>query len=132
MEIIKTTGRFAGILLWGSVLVCGAAYLMQETLGIYFLDNRFIPLCIGLYLVTVFAYAISYIGVESNPELGVYAILGGIMLKMLVSLVLFIVFLYGFEPENKVLLGVNFFCIYLLMSSFEVIFLLRNLRRKIK
>lgn len=132
MDILKTTGQFAWKLLLGSVFVFGGAYVIQQSADLRFLDSTFVPLCILLYMVTVFAYAISYLGIHSNPELGVYAILGGVMVKMLVSLVIFMVFLYGFKPENKVLLGLNFFCIYLLMSCFEVIVLLRNLRRKIK
>ncbi|TYR33915.1 hypothetical protein FXV77_16890 [Sphingobacterium phlebotomi] len=132
MEILKVTGQFAWKLLLGSMFVFGGAYLIQQSVDIRFLDSTFVPLGILLYIVTVFAYAISYLGIHSNPELGVYAILGGVMIKMLVSLAIFMVFLYGFEVENKVLLGLNFFCIYLLMSCFEVIILLRNLRRKIK
>lgn len=132
MDILKATGQFAGKLLLGSLLVFGAAYWIQQSIDTAFLDGAFVPLCILLYMVTVFAYTISYLGIDSNPELGVYAILGGVMIKMLVALGVFLVFLYGFEVENKVLLGLNFFCIYLLMSCFEVIILLRNLRRKIK
>lgn len=132
MEIIKATGKFAWKLLFGSALIIGGAYSIQQALDILFLNDMFLPLCILLYMVTVFAYSISYLGIHSNPELGVYAILGGVMVKMLVSLGVFLVFLYGFKAENKLLLGLNFFCIYLLMSCFEVIILLRNLRRKIK
>lgn len=132
MEILKATGQFACKLLLGSIFIFGGAYFIQQSVNTLFLDSTFVPLCILLYLVTVFAYAISYLGIHSNPELGVYAILGGVMMKMLVSLGIFVVFLYGFKAENKVLLGLNFFCIYLLMSCFEVIILLRNLRRKIK
>lgn len=132
MEIIKPIGQFAWKLLVGSLLVFGGAYLLQQTVDFPFLDGMFVPLCILLYLVTLFAYGVSYLGIHSNPEIGVYAILGGTMMKMLISLGIFMVFLYGFKVENKVLLGLNFFCIYLLMSCFEVMILLRNLRRKIK
>lgn len=132
MEIIKSIGQFAWKLLVGSLLVFGSAYLLQQVVDIQFLDRMFVPLCILLYIVTLFAYGVSSLGIRSNPEIGVYAILGGTMLKMLVSLGVFMVFLYGFEVENKTLLGLNFFCIYLLMSCFEVMILLRNLRRKIK
>ena len=132
MKILKVSGQFAWKLLLGSVFVFGGAYFIQESVGFRFIDSSFVSLCIWLYIITVLAYAISRLGIDSNPELGVYAILGGVMIKMLVSLGIFIVFLYGFKPENKLLLGLNFFCIYLLMSCFEVIVLLRNLRRKIK
>jgi len=132
LEIIKPIGQFAWKLLLGSIIVFGGAYFIQASVGFRFLDSSFVPLCILLYIVTLFAYGISHLGIHSNPELGVYAILGGVMIKMLVSLGIFMFFLYGFEVENKRLLGLNFFCIYLLMSCFEVTILLRNLRRKIK
>lgn len=132
MNIIKPIVQFAWKLFVGSILIFGGAYWLQQFVGIQFLDERFLPLGLLLYIVTVFAYGLSYLGIQGNPELGVYAILGGVTIKMLVSLGIFILFLYGFKAENKMLLGLNFFCIYLLMSCFEVMILLRNLRRKFK
>ncbi len=128
----KSILRFALYLLIGSVLVFGTVYLVQRQVDTPFLSGVYIQLCVLLYFVTLFAYTISCIGIYSKPEIGVYGILGGMMLKMLISLSFFMFFLYTFKAENKVLLGLNFFCIYFLMSGFEVTILLRNLRRKIK
>jgi hypothetical protein len=82
--------------------------------------------------MTVVAYSVSLLGISINPEFGVYGILGGMTIKILVSLSFFIFILYRFPVSNRMLFGLNFFCIYFLMSLFEVIVLLRNLRRKIK
>lgn len=82
--------------------------------------------------MTVSAYAVSVIGLSSRPELGVFGILGGITIKMIISLSFFIFLLYRFPEENRVVLGLNFFCIYFFLTGFEVIVLLRNLRRKLE
>jgi len=82
-----------------------------------------------MYFVTLFAYAVSGIGVRAGPEMGVYGLLGGIILKMLLSLGFFLFFLYAFPEENRRLLGLNFIGVYFLMSAFEVSVLLRTLSK---
>jgi len=132
LERIKHIISFATVLFLGAVLLFGGAYGLQQQVDAVFLSGQYIVLCVFLYGVTVFAYTISYLGMVQNPEFGVYGILGGITLKMLISLSFFIFLMYRFPGENRMLLGLNFFCIYFLMSFFEVMILLRNLRRKIK
>lgn len=128
----KDIFSFALYLLLGSVLFLGGAYLLQSVVAVTFLSEHYLLLCIFLYFVTVVAYSISSLGISANPEFGVYGILGGMTIKMIVSLSFFIFILYRFPVENRMAFGLNFFCIYFLMSLFEVIVLLRNLRRKIK
>lgn len=132
MKTNKNILSFALYLLLGSVLLFGGLYMLQLYTEVIFLSEHYLLLCIFLYVITVVAYAISNWGISLNPEFGVYGILGGMTIKMLVSLSFFIFILYQFPVENRMAFGLNFFCIYFLMSLFEVIVLLRNLRRKIK
>src|SRR5690606_28640955 len=127
LNTTKNLLSFALALLLGSVLLAGCAYVLQSYLSATFLSEHFLLLCVFLYVVTVVAYAISTLGISVNPEFGVYGILGGMTIKMLVSLSFFIFVLYQFPVENRMAFGLNFFCIYFLMSLFEVIVLLRNL-----
>jgi len=80
-----------------------------------------------LYFFTMTAYLLSDIGIKSSAEYGVYAVLGGISIKMLFSLLLIVVLIIKF-PETKVITAFNFFSLYLLLTIFEVVCLLRNLR----
>lgn len=132
LEKGKDIFSFSAFLLGGSLLLFGGAQLVQHYIDAVFLSNYYVELCLFLFLVTVLAFTVSYLGIIQNSELGVVGILGGMTIKMIVSLSFFIFIMYRFPTENRVILGLNFFCIYLLMSCFEVIILLRILRRKIK
>ena len=68
---------------------------------------------------------------KKGPEFGVYAILGGIVIKLLFALSLFLVIVVK-SSENQLVLGLNFFSIYLLFTAFEVTVLLRKLRHQNK
>jgi len=120
---------FALILLLFSALLFGGACFVQQKIDFQFLSGLYAQLCLVMYFVTLFAYAVSRIGIRAGSEMGVYGILGGIILKMLVSLGFFLFFLYTFPEENRRLLGLNFSCVYFLMSGFEVAVLLRLLSK---
>jgi len=120
---------FALILLLFSTLLFGGACLVQQKVDFQFLSGVHAQLCSVLYVVTLFAYAVSRIGIRAGSEMGVYGILGGIILKMLVSLGFFLFFLHAFPEENRRLLGLNFVCAYFLTSAFEVTVLLRMLSK---
>lgn len=128
----KSILQFSGALLLVTLVLCGGAWYIQQQVDYRFLSEHFVPLVIFLFLITVSAYSVSVIGIDGKPELGVFGILGGIIIKMIVSLSFFLFLLYRFPVENQTILGLNFFCIYLFLTGFEVIVLLRNLRRKFK
>jgi len=116
------------LLLFGTLLF-GGAYFVQQKIGFQFLSGVYVQLCLLMYFVTLFAYAVSGIGIRAGSEMGVYGILGGIILKMLVSLGFFLFLLHAFPEENRRLLGLNFIGVYFLMSGFEVAVLLRMLSK---
>lgn len=132
MKQIKSILQFGIALLVFTIVLFGGAWYVQQQVDYQFLSGKYIPLVIFLYLMTVSAYAVSVIGLSSKPELGVFGVLGGIIIKMIISLSFFLFLLYRFPEENRVILGLNFFCIYFFLTCFEVTVLLRNLRRKLK
>src|SRR5699024_9571623 len=80
-----------------------------------------------LFVLTLIAFMLSYFGLKKNAEMGVFALLGGSVLKMIFALV-FVFLLFRKSSENQFVLVLNFFSIYFLFTIFEVIVLLRILR----
>jgi len=81
--------------------------------------------------LTYIAYITAYFGIKTDPETGVMAIMGSIVLKMIFSLAF--VLIYSLNSQEKgVVFALNFFSLYLLFSFFEIYSLLRNLRHQNK
>lgn len=95
--------------------------------GTIHLSSNFIPIFIFLYLLTIIVYFLGLWGMKKGAEYSVYSLLGGIVIKMVISLS-FIFYLFLKFPENQKVLALNFFSIYLLFTLFEVTVMLRNLR----
>lgn len=95
------------------------------------LSPNFWLMLVYLYFLTAIVYLLSIFGLKKGPEYGVYAILGGIIIKLLFALSLFLVIVVK-STENQLVLGLNFFSLYLLFTAFEVIVLLRKLRHQNK
>lgn len=80
-----------------------------------------------LYVLTLIAFFVSYIGVQKEGQIGAMALMGGLVLKFVFALAFF-VFLRFKTQENLTVLALNFFVLYLLLTVFEVVGLLRILR----
>lgn len=109
-------------------LAWGIQYFAQPTV---ILSPNFTLQLVYLYFLTAIVYLLSIFGIKKGPEYGVYAILGGIVIKLLFALSLFLVIVVK-SSENQLVLGLNFFSIYLLFTAFEVTVLLRKLRHQNK
>ena len=79
--------------------------------------------------ITYIAYLLAYMGINRNPEAGVMAILGSVILKMIFCMAFVLIYSIN-TKENGVLFVVNFFSLYLLFTAFEMYCLLRNLRHQ--
>ncbi|WP_219224028.1 hypothetical protein [Pedobacter antarcticus] len=81
--------------------------------------------------LTYIAYLTAYIGIKMDPQAGVVAIMGSIVLKMIFSMAF--VLIYSLNSKEKgVVFALNFFSLYLLFSFFEIYSLLCNLRHQNK
>jgi len=103
--------------------------LQQILLPKIILSNYFWLLFIFLFFLTLIVYILSVLGIQKDGQTGVLSILGGIIIKFLLAAGLFLLILLK-SNENQLVLGLNFFSIYLLFTVFEVIFLLRILRHQ--
>lgn len=111
-----------------AVLLAAAALGLERALAPReILSPHFWALFIALFLLTLVAYVVSDLGIRRGGEVSIYSIMGGIFIKMMLSLVLITVLIMKF-PDNKLITAINFFSIYLLFTVFEVTCLLRNLR----
>lgn len=105
-------------------IIKGLTFLFEGTIR---LSQNFIPVFIFLYLLTIIVYFLGLWGMKKGAEYSVYSLLGGIVIKMVISLS-FIFYLFLKFPENQKVLALNFFSIYFLFTLFEVTVMLRNLR----
>lgn len=113
-----------------AIVIAGSALALQDWLQpTAVLSPNFWLLLGFLYFLTLIVYVLSVLGIKRGGEAGVLSILGGIIIKFLLAASLFLVILLK-SNENQLVLGLNFFSIYLLFTVFEVIFLLRILRHQ--
>lgn len=108
-----------------------AWYLPSFFPGVNLLVKKFWLIFGFLGVLTYVAYVMAYIGLRMNPEAGVMAIMGSIVLKMIFSMAFVLVYRLK-TTENGFVFTLNFFSLYLLFSFFEIYSLLLNLRHQNK
>lgn len=79
--------------------------------------------------LTLIAYVVAFLGIKRNPESGVLALMGSIVLKLLFSMAFVLIYSLKYNGEGLVFV-LNFFSLYLLFTLFEISCLLRNLRHQ--
>lgn len=84
-----------------------------------------------LGVLTYIAYIMAFLGIKMDPQAGVMAIMGSIVLKMIFSLAFVLIYSLN-SPEKGIVFALNFFSLYLLFSFFEIYSLLCNLRHQNK
>lgn len=124
--------RFIGYyILYTAILAVIAIALPYVFPNVNLLATKFWLIFGFLSLLTLIAYILAFFGIKRNPETGIMAIMGSIVLKMIFSMAF--VLIYSLNHKGKDLLFVfNFFSLYLLFTCFEIYGLLRNLRHQNK
>ena len=118
-------------ILYTAVLAGTAVAIPYVFPSVSLLANKFWLIFGFLSVLTLIAYVLAFFGIKRNPETGVMAIMGSIVLKMIFSMAF--VLIYSLNHKGKDLLFVlNFFSLYLLFTCFEIYGLLRNLRHQNK
>ncbi len=113
--------------LYGGVLALIALAIQYGFPDKEWLMPRFWLVFIFLFFLTFIAYGISYLGIKKGGQNGITAILGGIILKLVFAMLLAAVLAVKLSV-NQVVFALNYFSLYLSLTLFEVIHLLRNLR----
>ena len=124
--------RFISYYILYTAVLAGIAVALQYVFpSVSLLANKFWLIFGFLGVLTLIAYVLAFFGIKHNPEIGVMAIMGSIVLKMIFSMAF--VLIYSLNHKGKDLLFVlNFFSLYLLFTCFEIFGLLRNLRHQNK
>ena len=121
------------LLFTGFTLLLGAGANLIEQLNPQ--DTVLIPkfwVVFGtIAFLTLIAFILSWLGIKKGTDVSVFAILGGIVMKLLFCMVFVLVYLLKFKV-NDIQFVVNFFSLYFLYTGFEVYCLLRNLRHQNK
>ncbi len=118
------------------------AYLVYTALlaGVAMLLKHFFPQAIASQFWLVFgflagltfvAYLLAYFGIQKKPEIGVFAILGAVIIKMLFAMSFVLIYSLK-QTKGDMTFALNFFSLYLLFTLFEILGLLRNLRHQNK
>lgn len=120
--------RFTAYFTIVALIVFGLAQVLAYWFAPFvLLSPNFFSIFVFLYFLTIIVYFLSLWGMRKGPEYSIYSILGGIVIKMLMSLSL-ILYLFVKSPENQKVLALNFFSLYFLFTVFEVTVMLCNLR----
>lgn len=84
-----------------------------------------------LAVLTFIAYLLAFLGIKRNPQIGVFAILGSVIIKMLFAMTFVLIYSLK-QTKSDLTFALNFFSLYLLFTLFEILGLLRNLRHQNK
>jgi drug/metabolite transporter (DMT)-like permease len=124
--------RFIGYYVLFTAFLAGIAIALPHVFpDVSLLAKKFWLIFGFLGFLTLIAYVLAFFGIKRNPETGVMAIMGSIVLKLIFSMAF--VLIYSINHKGKDLLFVfNFFSLYLLFTCFEIFGLLRNLRHQNK
>lgn len=122
--------RFTLYYLIYTLLLAGLAYALPHLFPeVTLLVKKFWLVFCFIGGLTYIAYLTAYFGIKMDPQAGVMAIMGSIVLKMIFSLAF--VLIYSLHSKEKGLVfALNFFSLYLLFSFFEIYSLLCNLRHQ--
>ena len=91
-----------------------------------FLDKY--PVFIVFFLViTSLTYFICSVGLKKEADSSVFIVLGSVVVKLLLSMVFALIFIYG-NRIDKLGFLISFFLPYFIYSTFEIYTLLYNLR----
>lgn len=124
--------RFIVVYFLFGILIAVLSFGLQELFPSYqILSHHYWLMLVYLFLLTLIAFFVSVLGVKRDDQIGAMTIMGGLMIKFIFALAFFL-FLRLKTTDNLIVLALNFFSLYLLLTVFEVVGLLRILRHQNK
>lgn len=79
------------------------------------------------FVISLLVYIICVFGLKKEADSSVFIVLGAVVVKLLLSMVFALIFIYG-NRIDKVGFLISFFLPYFIYSTFEIYTLLYNLR----
>ena len=129
---VLSLAKFTLYYLIYTLILAGIAYALPFLFpGTPLLVKKFWLVFGFLGVLTYIAYITAFLGIKMDPQAGVMAIMGSIVLKMIFSLAFVLIYSLN-STEKGIVFALNFFSLYLLFSFFEIYSLLCNLRHQNK
>lgn len=127
-----TLSKFTLYYVLYTLVLAGVAFALPHMFPqVTLLVKKFWLVFCFIGVLTYIAYMTAFFGIKMDPQAGIMAIMGSIVLKMIFSLAF--VLIYSLNSKEKgVVFALNFFSLYLLFSFFEIYSLLCNLRHQNK
>lgn len=124
--------RFYSLFTLLTLILAVTIYLVDH----YLPENKLLSPDVWGFLVffagiTFLAYRLSMAGIKQGGESSVFFILGGVVLKLLLSMVFALVYIYT-QQVDKIQFISNFFILYFIYTAFEMYSLMYNLRAQKK
>lgn len=114
-----------------SLLIGFLLFGLGQTMNLQIERDYFLPaypyFILFFYLIGLLAYGISIWGLKKSADSSVFIVLGSVVLKLLLSMVFALIFIYGNRIDRLGFL-ISFFLPYFIYSTFEIYTLLYNLR----
>lgn len=114
-----------------SFLIGFLLFGLGQTMNLQIERDYFLPaypyFILFFYLIGLLAYGISIWGLKKSADSSVFIVLGSVVLKLLLSMVFALIFIYGNRIDRLGFL-ISFFLPYFIYSTFEIYTLLYNLR----
>lgn len=79
------------------------------------------------FVVSIIVFAICIYGLKKDAESSVFIVLGSVVVKLLLSMIFALIFIYG-NRIDKIGFLISFFLPYFINSTFEIYSLMHNLR----
>lgn len=126
MNLLKFTSYY---FVFTGLLIALAILVSKVFPSFDFLTRDFWIILTFIGGITYIAYVMAHVGIKRNAEVGVFAILGSIIIKLLFCMAF--VLIYSMKvPDLGIIFILNFFSLYLLYTAFVICCLLRNLRHQ--
>ncbi len=112
-------------------IICITVYISVGQMQPDYLIPKFWVIYSFFSLLTLLIYFFSVYGVRFSKTYSVYILLGGILIRLFLSLFLVLIYLSHFKVNHLIFIT-NFFSLYFLFTIFEMYCLLCNLRHQNK
>jgi hypothetical protein len=89
--------------------------------------NTYPVFILFFFVISILVYIICMFGLKKEADSSVFIVLGAVVVKLLLSMVFALIFIYG-NRIDKVGFLISFFLPYFIYSTFEIYTLLYNLR----
>ncbi len=124
------TQNFYGKLFIIALLVSAILEMLSNTAISKYIYTEVWQIHLATLVIALLSHLVTSLGFSSKTELHVYA-MGGTAVRFLLSLIFIFIAVFVLKTEIVVFV-LNFFILYLVYTSFEIYFLLRNLRPDLK